>query len=73
MATKLTVQFNLFVAFVLNYKKHHDAFNKLTTLRDDVLTHRVGIRGNNAVEMETTATYDPKKTQEFVAEYNPRC
>ena len=69
MATKMTVQFNLFGGTVLKLgtKRHHDKLLKGIDTLEDVgcfgLTE-LGY-GNNAVEMETTATYD-KATQEFI-------
>ncbi|XXQ39481.1 Acyl-coenzyme A oxidase [Plasmodiophora brassicae] len=68
-ATKMTVQFNLFGGTVLKLgtKRHHDAYVKgidnLSVLGCFGLTE-LGY-GNNAVEMETTATYDTE-TQEFI-------
>ena len=69
MTTKMTVQFNLFGGTVLKLgtKRHHDKLLKGIDTLDDVgcfgLTE-LGY-GNNAVEMETTATYD-KATKEFI-------
>mmetsp|Transcript_3167 Transcript_3167/g.6936 ORF Transcript_3167/g.6936 Transcript_3167/m.6936 type:complete len:665 (+) Transcript_3167:191-2185(+) len=69
MATKMTVQFNLFGGTVLKLgtKPHHDAMLRGIDTLDAVgcfgLTE-LGF-GNNAVEMQTTATYDAS-TQEFI-------
>ena len=69
MATKMTVQFNLFGGTVLKLgtERHHEKLLKGIDNLDDIgcfaLTE-LGY-GNNAVEMETTATYD-KATQEFI-------
>lgn len=68
MATKLTVQFNLFGGTVLKLgtNKHHDilsSIDRFETVGCFALTE-LGY-GNNAVEMETTATYD-SKTDEFI-------
>jgi len=69
LATKLTVQFNLFGGTVLKLgtEKHHnllcegiDTFTKVGCFGLTELGY-----GNNAIEMETTATYDAK-TDEFV-------
>ena len=68
-ATKMTVQFNLFGGTVLRLgtERHHaQLLAGIDTLQDVgcfALTE-LGY-GNNAVEMETTATYDGK-TDEFV-------
>lgn len=68
MATKMTVQFNLFGGTVLKLgtERHHKTLLKGIDTLDDVgcfaLTE-LGY-GNNAVEMETTAVYDKSK-QEF--------
>ncbi|DBA83512.1 hypothetical protein WJX79_008785 [Trebouxia sp. C0005] len=69
MATKMTVQFNLFGGTVLKLgtKFHHDKVLKGIDSLDAVgcfaLTE-LGY-GNNAVEMETTATFD-KDADEFI-------
>lgn len=68
-ATKMTVQFNLFGGTVLKLgtARHHERLLAGIDTLDDVgcfgLTE-LGY-GNNAVEMETTATYDRSK-QEFI-------
>lgn len=69
MATKMTVQFNLFGGTVLKLgtERHHSKLLAGIDTLDDVgcfgLTE-LGY-GNNAVEMETTAEYD-KETDEFI-------
>ena len=69
MTTKMTVQFNLFGGTVLNLgtERHHDKLLKGIDNLNDIgcfaLTE-LGY-GNNAVEMETTATYD-KSSKEFI-------
>eukprot|EP00005_Dracoamoeba_jomungandri_P005686 CAMPEP_0174251116 /NCGR_PEP_ID=MMETSP0439-20130205/1050_1 /TAXON_ID=0 /ORGANISM="Stereomyxa ramosa, Strain Chinc5" /LENGTH=604 /DNA_ID=CAMNT_0015331355 /DNA_START=154 /DNA_END=1964 /DNA_ORIENTATION=+ len=69
MATKMTVQWNLFGGTVLKLgtEKHHgkflDSIDSLADIGCFALTE-LGY-GNNAVEMETTAVYD-KKTDSFV-------
>merc|ERR1719411_1183008 len=69
MTTKMTVQFNLFGGTVLKLgtERHHKALLEGIDNLNDVggfgLTE-LGY-GNNAVEMETTATYDPD-TKEFI-------
>lgn len=69
MATKMTVQFNLFGGTILKLgtQKHHQRLLKgIDTLQDIgcfALTE-LGY-GNNAIEMETTAIFD-SKTQEFI-------
>ena len=69
MTTKMTVQFNLFGGTVLKLgtARHHDKLLKGIDSLDEIgcfgLTE-LGY-GNNAVEMETTATYD-KTTKEFI-------
>jgi acyl-CoA oxidase len=68
LCTKLTVQFNLFGGTVLKLGTdyHHNLCNDIDNLN---LVGCFGLTelgyGNNAVEMETTATYD-KKNKEFV-------
>jgi len=68
-ATKMTVQFNLFGGTILRLgtDRHHEQLLAGIDTLEDVgcfaLTE-LGY-GNNAVEMETTATYD-SKTDEFV-------
>lgn len=66
-ATKMTVQFNLFGGTLLKLgtQKHHekyveeiDSFKSVGCFGLTELGY-----GNNAVEMETTATYDPEKDQ----------
>jgi len=67
--TKMTVQFNLFGGTVLKFgtERHHgkflDEIDQCTSVGCFALTE-LGY-GNNAVEMETTATFDPN-TDEFV-------
>ncbi|XP_065054533.1 uncharacterized protein LOC135683251 [Rhopilema esculentum] len=69
MTTKMTVQFNLFGGTILKLgtERHHKLLLKGIDSLDDVgcfgLTE-LGY-GNNAVEMETTAIYDPA-TKEFI-------
>ena len=69
VATKMTVQFNLFGGTILKLgtKKHHDilldSIDSLQSVGCFGLTE-LGY-GNNAVEMKTTATYDAE-TKEFV-------
>merc|ERR1719357_1998739 len=69
MTTKMTVQFNLFGGTVLKLgtERHHkellEGINNLNDIGCFGLTE-LGY-GNNAVEMETTATYD-KDTKEFI-------
>jgi len=69
MTTKMTVQFNLFGGTVLKLgtERHHkqllDGIDSLHDIGCFGLTE-LGY-GNNAVEMETTATYDPA-SKEFV-------
>ncbi|EQC41657.1 hypothetical protein SDRG_01615, partial [Saprolegnia diclina VS20] len=69
MATKMTVQFNLFGGTVLKLgtEKHHekllDGIDSLDAVGCFGLTE-LGY-GNNAIEMETTAVYD-KATDEFI-------
>ncbi|KAJ3337973.1 hypothetical protein HDU83_008394 [Entophlyctis luteolus] len=67
-ATKMTVQFNLFGGTVISlggtrHRKHLADIDSLKTVGCFALTE-LGY-GNNAVEMETTATWDPA-TREFV-------
>jgi len=69
MTTKMTVQFNLFGGTVLKLgtERHHkkllEGIDNLQDIGCFGLTE-LGY-GNNAVEMETTAIYDPK-TKEFI-------
>lgn len=68
MGTKMTVQFNLFGGTVLKLgtERHHhflDGIDKLTAVGCFGLTE-LGY-GNNAVEMETTATYDKETGDSF--------
>lgn len=69
MATKMTVQFNLFGGTILKLgtRKHHELLVQHIDVLDDVgcfgLTE-LGF-GNNAVEMQTTARYDPG-TDQFI-------
>ncbi|KAG7172497.1 acyl-coenzyme A oxidase 3, peroxisomal-like [Homarus americanus] len=69
MATKMTVQFNLFGGTVLKLgtKRHHDKLLAgIDTLKDVGCFGLTELGyGNNAVEMETTAVYD-KETEEFI-------
>ena len=68
LATKFTVQFNLFggSVFALSTQRHHHLFSKIDDLSivGCFCLTELGF-GNNAVEMETTATYDPA-TKEFI-------
>ncbi|QQP58087.1 Acyl-coenzyme A oxidase, partial [Caligus rogercresseyi] len=68
MGTKMTVQFNLFGGTVLKLgtERHHHFLKGIDTLKDVGCfgLSELGY-GNNAVEMETTATYDPK-TDEII-------
>jgi len=66
MATKMTVQFNLFGGTVLKLgtKRHHhllDQIDSLEAIGCFGLTE-LGY-GNNAVEMETTATFDERRDE----------
>eukprot|EP01135_Chromosphaera_perkinsii_P005449 Nk52_evm7s351 gene=Nk52_evmTU7s351 len=69
MATKMTVQFNLFGGTVLKLgtERHHGEFlEKIDRLKDIGCFGLTELGyGNNAVEMETTATYD-RNTDEFI-------
>lgn len=68
-ATKMTVQFNLFGGTVLRLgteRHHQQLLAGIDTLEDiGCFTLTELGYGNNAVEMETTATYD-RKTDEFI-------
>ncbi|KAH9254158.1 hypothetical protein BASA81_007747 [Batrachochytrium salamandrivorans] len=67
-ATKLTVQFNLFGGTVLKLgtDRHHDVLSKIDAVQEigSFALTELGY-GNNAMKLETTATYD-EKTGEFV-------
>ncbi|KAL7062143.1 hypothetical protein AAHC03_01091 [Spirometra sp. Aus1] len=68
MTTKMTVQFNLFGGTVLKLgtEKHHQILDGVDSLEEVGCFGLTELGyGNNAVEMETTATYD-KVQQEFV-------
>merc|ERR1711963_140584 len=69
MTTKMTVQFNLFGGTVLKLgtERHHkELLAGIDNLQDVGCFGLTELGyGNNAVEMETTATYDPK-TKEFI-------
>jgi acyl-CoA oxidase len=69
MGTKMTVQFNLFGGTVLKLgtKRHHDVLlDGIDTLKEVGCFGLTELGyGNNAVEMETTATYD-KDTDELI-------
>jgi acyl-CoA oxidase len=68
LAVKFTVQFNLFggSVFALSTERHQHLFDKIDDLSvfGCFCLTELGY-GNNAVEMETTATYDPA-SKEFV-------
>ena len=62
MGTKMTVQFNLFGGTVLKLgtERHHYLLSGIDKLEDVGCFGLTELGyGNNAVEMETTATYDP--------------
>ena len=67
-ATKLTVQFNLFGGTVLKLgtERHHHILDKIDAVQQigSFALTELGY-GNNAVKLETTATYD-SATKEFV-------
>merc|ERR1711962_1391341 len=69
MTTKMTVQFNLFGGTVLKLgtERHHkELLEGIDNLKDIGCFGLTELGyGNNAVEMETTATYD-KATKEFI-------
>ena len=68
MGTKMTVQFNLFGGTVLKLgtERHHYLLPGIDNLKDVGCFGLTELGyGNNAVEMETTATYD-KKTDELI-------
>jgi len=68
MGTKMTVQFNLFGGTVLKLgtERHHYLHKGIDTLQDVGCFGLTELGyGNNAVEMETTATYD-KATDELI-------
>merc|ERR1719157_169430 len=68
MTTKMTVQFNLFGGTVLKLgtERHHHLLKGIDSLEEVGCFGLTELGyGNNAVEMETTATYDPK-TDEII-------
>jgi len=68
MGTKMTVQFNLFGGTVLKLgtERHHHLLKGIDSLEEVGCFGLTELGyGNNAVEMETTATYDPK-TDEII-------
>ena len=68
MGTKMTVQFNLFGGTVLKLgtERHHNLLPGIDTLEEVGCFGLTELGyGNNAVEMETTATYD-SKTDELI-------
>jgi len=68
MATKMTVQFNLFGGTVLKLgtERHHHILPNIDTFTEVGCFGLTELAyGNNAVEMETTATYDAA-TDEFI-------
>jgi len=68
MGTKMTVQFNLFGGTVLKLgtERHHYLLPGIDSLKDVGCFGLTELGyGNNAVEMETTATYD-EKTDELI-------
>lgn len=68
MGTKMTVQFNLFGGTVLKLgtERHHHLLNGIDTLEEVGCFGLTELGyGNNAVMMETTATFDPK-TDEII-------
>ena len=69
MGTKMTVQFNLFGGTVLKLgtERHHDKLLKgIDTLQEVGCFGLTELGyGNNAVEMETTATYDKVYTIQY--------
>jgi len=69
MTTKMTVQFNLFGGTVLKLgtdRHHKDLLEGIDSLNDIGCFGLTELGyGNNAVEMETTATYDPT-SKEFI-------
>jgi len=68
MGTKMTVQFNLFGGTVLKLgtERHHHLLEGIDSLEEVGCFGLTELGyGNNAVEMETTATYDPK-TDELI-------
>ena len=68
MCTKMTVQFNLFGGTVLRLgtERHHHLLKGIDSLKEVGCFGLTELGyGNNAVEMETTATYD-KETDEII-------
>jgi len=74
MGTKMTVQFNLFGGTVLKLgtERHHYLLAGIDKLEDVGCFGLTELGyGNNAVEMETTATYDPATDELIVNTPNP--
>jgi len=74
MGTKMTVQFNLFGGTVLKLgtERHHYLVPGIDSLKDVGCFGLTELGyGNNAVEMETTATYDPATDELIVNSPTP--